>query len=472
MVISDRKNKLIKSSHRILLLMSIFDIMQSSACTFSSMAIPKNPDYPGSMGNETTCTIQGFFLALGLAVPLYNSSLNSFFLLSIRYKTDPKIFSRKVEPYLHAFSIFIPLIFSITFTVTGKMKPIMKAGCVPATRAGQIFFTVVIVICILVCLFTMCQICWTVISQKKSMDKYVFRRVNNQSVPPRSKRSLTSNDRETVKQAVMYTCAFFLTWTFPIIGGMIWKGGTGNPIPYWISILTNIFYPLQGFWNFLFYVRPGIHYVLKSTNKSFIGAVREVTFNGKALAVQRKSNRRSVSIKKSSCRWLPNGTATPDRRNKASHAPQCLSESEDNPETKRTILEGSLDDLEDHRSGPEEIPQESLSNFAVQEKQSGETRDFLQNGNPEGHFESLHIESCVNNDHEGNVNNALLEGIGDKPDFQSSQKRQQRRSSFFNLASVLCEANLDLDSNSDESSDKVSANYPQELEQAKMQNPK
>jgi len=387
MVISDRKNKLIKSSHRILLLMSIFDIMQSSACTFSSMAIPKNPDYPGSMGNETTCTIQGFFLALGLAVPLYNSSLNSFFLLSIRYKTDPKIFSRKVEPYLHAFSIFIPLIFSITFTVTGNMKPIMDTGCVPATRAGQIFFTVVIVFCILVCLFTMCQICWTVISQNVSMDKYVFRRMNSQSTPSRSNRSLSSNDRETVKQAVMYTCAFFLTWTFPITGGIIWKGGTGKPIPYWISILTMLFYPLQGFWNFLFYVRPGVYYVLESTDKSFIGALREVVFNGKTLSMERKKCRHSV-LNKNSSRRSSMKASWKDKRNitATSHSPQCLFESNDNPELKVTIAE---DNVENGLSESNEIVQEFVGEFSIQDKQSRESRNFLHKDSPEGHFEKF-----------------------------------------------------------------------------------
>jgi len=463
MVISDGERKLTKPSHRFLLLMSIFDIMQSTAGAFTSMAIPRNPDYPGSMGNETTCTIQGFFLALGLAVPLYNSSLNLFFLLSIRYNIDPKIFSRKVEPYLHAFSILVPLMFSITFAATGKMQP-RETVCAPTSKEGQIFLSIVVGCCILFCLYSMGQICWTVISQNRSTDKYVFKRMDNQNSSTRSNRALMSNDRETVKQALMYSSAFILTYTFPLVGGMIWKGGTGNPIPYWISILSNIFYPLQGFWNFLFYIRPGIDYVLQTTDKSLIGAVLEVVFNGKGLSMQRTRSQTSVSKKNPSCRWPPTHAAWQDKRNTTSTSKchNCISKVD--TEIKQTITEGILIDVETGHSQPEGIIlQESIRKFAVQDEQSGESKDFLHNDNREEHIQSLDLESCANNVHKSNVNNDVLDDTSQKAEIQSGRKEQQRRSSFVTLASVLCETDLDsLVSSSYDCSDQVHANKSQQ----------
>jgi len=461
MVISDRKNKLTKPSHRFLLLMSIFDIMQSSALAISSIAMPKNPDYPGTMGNDTTCVIQGFFATLGLAVPLYNSSLNLFFLLSIRYNIDPKIFSRNIEPYLHAFSTLVPLTLSIIFTVTGNMKPKVVA-CGPLSRKGFIFLSVLIIICILFCLYSMGGICWTVISQNKSMDKYVFKRINNQNTSLRSNKvTLSTNDRETLKQAVMYTCAFFLTYTSPLVAGVIWKGGTGKPVPYWNKILTSIFYPLQGFWNFLFYVRPGINYVLEATDKSFIGAVREVVFNGKALSIQRRSSPRTVSRKKASCRWSPTEASWQDKRGKISTSNCRRSPNTDmSPETKRTIMEGKLIDVENDTTAPEElILQESLNELVIQHSQRSDTRDSLhcspeqdKKSISEGQFKSLEFESCVNNGHRPNVGNGGLVAI-EQNEIQFSPRQQRRRSSFANLASVLCETDLEgLVFNSSESS--------------------
>jgi len=426
MVISDRKNKLIKPSHRFLLLMSIFDVMQSTAAAFSTMPMPKNPDYPGTVGNETTCTIQGFFMILGLAVPLYNSSLNLFFLLSIRYNIDPKIFSHKVEPYLHAFSILVPLTISITFAVTGKMKPRISV-CYPKSNAGYILISALLILCIIFCLYSMSHICWTVISQNRSMDKYIFKRMNNENNSTRSNRGLMSNDRETVKQAVMYTCAFFLTYTFPIVGGMIYF--MGYLIPFWSSILTNIFYPLQGFWNFFFYVRPGINYVLETTDKSFIGAVREVVFNGKALSMQRKNNPRSIA-RKTSLNMLSR------RKNSTFHS------FKPNTEIKLNSTEGVLDDEENSYYEPEErILHESLSD-AVQNEQNRETKNLSQNASRKGEFELSNLQPRVNNGHLPNVGNDLMEDFGHKAESQSGRIQQRRRSSFTSLASVLCETDL------------------------------
>jgi len=198
----------------------------------------------------------------------------------------------------------------------------------------------------------------------------------------------------------MYTFAFMLTYTFPLIGGFIDKGGL--VIPYSILILTNIFYPLQGLWNFAFYVRPGINHVLATTDKSFIGAIREVVFNGKALSIQRNISRRSVTKKNSSHKLSrPNDSRQDQRYNTStSYCHHCLYKS--NIETKRSITEEVLIDVENNHSEPEKvILQESLK------------------------------ASTVQDEHE------LLEDLGHKSEIQRGQ--QQRRSSFVNLASVLCE---------------------------------
>ena len=44
----------------------------------------------GAMGTTRTCEVQGFFLQLGLAIPMYNALLSIFFLLVIRYGVPEK----------------------------------------------------------------------------------------------------------------------------------------------------------------------------------------------------------------------------------------------------------------------------------------------------------------------------------------------------------------------------------------------
>merc|ERR1740139_1178214 len=108
MIISDRKRKLAKPFHRLVLLMSIFDVFQSLAIVISVAAFPQESNIHGAHGNARTCTAQGFFMVLGFAVPLYNSSLNIFYVLTIRYNFSPKRFA-KFEPVLHTIAILIPL---------------------------------------------------------------------------------------------------------------------------------------------------------------------------------------------------------------------------------------------------------------------------------------------------------------------------------------------------------------------------
>ena len=69
-ILSDRKRKLSRPYHRLMLMMSVFDVIQSAAMVFSVSAFPRQSGIYGAKGNELTCTLQGFLLALGMAVPL------------------------------------------------------------------------------------------------------------------------------------------------------------------------------------------------------------------------------------------------------------------------------------------------------------------------------------------------------------------------------------------------------------------
>lgn len=66
---------------------SIFDLVGSVAWGLSTLPIPKYDEYGretpiyGAMGNDATCTAQGFLLQLNFTAVFYNISLSTYYLL-------------------------------------------------------------------------------------------------------------------------------------------------------------------------------------------------------------------------------------------------------------------------------------------------------------------------------------------------------------------------------------------------------
>lgn len=104
-IMSSWKTKLKTPYHRILLCMSIMDVISSTGHLLSTSPIPSDSVYVyGAAGNVYTCTIQGVILTLGFAVPLYNLSLSFHYLLS----TINQCMKSKLEPIYHFVSLGFP----------------------------------------------------------------------------------------------------------------------------------------------------------------------------------------------------------------------------------------------------------------------------------------------------------------------------------------------------------------------------
>jgi len=295
-IISARKRKLTRPKNRLMLMMSFFDVLQSIAMVIATAAIPRETGIYGSVGNNVTCQIQGIFMILGISVPLYNTSLNLFYLLSIRYNMDPERFSHRIEPILHAISILGPTLFAAIYSTTGSIKP-SGTACIVPMDSSCVVFGILFTFCVIFSLFSMSSIAYMVYEQSKNIRRYMFRQQS----------STILEERETIIQALLYASAFLLTFTFPYIQAFYFLiKGEFSPA---LAVFTAIFYPLQGFWNFLFYIRPGVKHVRNiDPSKSLIGAVREVIFNTESVAnsflnnsgsrsrrVNRKSNKKYFS---------------------------------------------------------------------------------------------------------------------------------------------------------------------------------
>jgi len=136
LILSDRERKLGRPYHRLMLSMSCFDVFQSIAIALSPLPIPRETGIYGAKGNSLTCTVQGILITLGLAVPLYNSGLNVFYMLTIRYGFSSEQFA-KYEPFVHATGIMFPVSMAVISTVNDYISA-RKILCYPRSKLTSV----------------------------------------------------------------------------------------------------------------------------------------------------------------------------------------------------------------------------------------------------------------------------------------------------------------------------------------------
>ena len=323
------RTRLTTTQHRILLGMSVADILYSmSLATFNFMA-PKDDSYFiwNAKGSQATCSAQGFILFIGCASGLiYNCSLNIYYLSVVKYQKSDKYIREKIEPFLHGIPVVYALVISITLLAKQNLNNAGGGTCYDAIynpphcdgyedgeipegfeipcgrgRDGAVLFYYV---ALFVTLFivpiivgvSLAMIYRAVSKQERSIARYgatafmnSAQQTNASDISGSAKRgsivrtvrvSLSSTRRAStsstvsgpmhqtspsqqnsksrivLKRALGYSLAYFLAWTFMLIGfglnipGIKW--------PTWLGYLTSIFNPLQGSFNFLIYMYPHV----------------------------------------------------------------------------------------------------------------------------------------------------------------------------------------------------------------------
>lgn len=92
--------------HRIMLVLSLFDIASSIALFFGNWAMPRDTEYSfiyESYGNMFSCRVQGFLILLGwCGVVACNTFLSLNFLMAVKYNYSNIELKQKIERPLHA----------------------------------------------------------------------------------------------------------------------------------------------------------------------------------------------------------------------------------------------------------------------------------------------------------------------------------------------------------------------------------
>ena len=117
-VIRSKKNRHMLQQ-RIVLSMSIIDVIVSTTWFFSPLFVPDwSEDMHWTMGNQASCSTQGFIVQFSISSVVYNSALSLYYLLVIQFGwTEDRI--RRLEPFIHIIAISWGL---ITATVALFLK--------------------------------------------------------------------------------------------------------------------------------------------------------------------------------------------------------------------------------------------------------------------------------------------------------------------------------------------------------------
>jgi len=314
-ILANRRGSLRKVCNRVLLSMSFLDILQSINYGLSTIPSPRSSPFAwGAIGNTTTCEIQGFIAQLCFAIPYYNGALALYYLLKIRFNMKESHIRDKVEPFMHAFALLGNLGFAITSLCLNLYNSMgnfcylapYPLGCaqsdgIECTRGENalIFrwyfcgFWMISLFLFIPC--SMASVFWTVWQQERKMKRrYGFLNQPNRS----SGTEFTNGDQvrrnhsrltrisertnEVAKQGLAYVVAFFLTWMWSFILRLE-DQVTGPPNSAFLIILAQIFNPLQGFLNYLVYIRPRVSRMRKQDpNVSFLQAIYAATLSNSA----------------------------------------------------------------------------------------------------------------------------------------------------------------------------------------------
>jgi len=132
-IIAHGPSKLDNIYNRIMLGLSIFDMIGSFAQFLSTWPIPAGafvdggPDigdcYYGNVGTLTTCELQGFLIqSFAVAGPIYNAALCLYFVLYIQYNWSEQRL-RRIEPFMYGAALY-PMITAIPCWKFGLFNPV------------------------------------------------------------------------------------------------------------------------------------------------------------------------------------------------------------------------------------------------------------------------------------------------------------------------------------------------------------
>jgi len=251
---------------RVMLGLSSADAMASVVNILSTWPIPEGtPGVYLASGTVQTCTAQGFFNELGnMATPLYNASLCVYFARIVRDGWS----EHEIQIYNERVMHLIPTFVALTISVLGLIFDLYNNSgwlcwfaenpfgcandpdveCIRGELAEPFRWTHYAIIWSAI--FFIGYEMYSIYSFVKAYERSEYAESNDEG------RTSTrgTKAKKVAIQAGLFVGALYLTWFFTTLA-RIYNNITGRN-NFMLQLLMAIFFPLQGFFNSLIYIRP------------------------------------------------------------------------------------------------------------------------------------------------------------------------------------------------------------------------
>lgn len=326
------EKKLSTSYRRIIFGMSCMDIIYSLALSMTSLASPEGTEGKWNpVGNTVTCTLQGLALFIGVTgTTTYNCMLSIFYTLTIANGVSKATMSKRVEPFFHAIpflyatSASIFLLNKKSFNSNGSICMISSypqnchedasLDCSRGENADEhyrYFVGYPIVLMFFIIVSSMIYLYSAVVVQERRMSQYrmsqstlpegILRMRRNSEANNLSSSSTTPirqrttpegrNRRAAMIQCLCYVTAYLISWT-PVTLYLAVDDESEYLIV--IGIINVLLTPLQGFSNFLVFIRPQVKSVMDINRDASLWQAFKITITSKDLDISSMRRRQSL----------------------------------------------------------------------------------------------------------------------------------------------------------------------------------
>ena len=251
--------------------MSSCDLLVSSWFFLTSWPIPREADdIYGNMGNRVSCIAQVFFSQFSIAVIMYNASLSLFYLIKIRNGWSDKRIARRLESFMHAWALLFGIGTSTTTFGSAGFLPFDPLDCHESWKNGDgkttcirgnsaslyrwVFYYAPLWCTIAFVTIIIYLVYRHVRRVERQSERYGESQYYAQQQQQHARRRRQKYSQRVANQGFWYCGAFYATWFFPTVTRLVQVITGGAPYP--LVIITAIFVPIQGFFNFIVYVHP------------------------------------------------------------------------------------------------------------------------------------------------------------------------------------------------------------------------
>jgi hypothetical protein len=325
MLLQNNRKKLKSVKYRFLFALCLCDVFNSLTFVFWSLPIPKGtPGVWGAMGNKASCSAQGFLIQFGILGSFYNCALALYFYKSLCFNMKDEQIAKRYEKWIYIVSI----VWCLGTASAGWLQDLYSfsgLGCFYAPEPlrchrrddidcirgedaniyAWLYSGVPNFLLFNYIIYSMWMIYMKVKKVSRRAEQWSIgmvgastvsninlsrtevtqssdSNINDRSLHSRSHTlevasqlgSITGNanrgrsryaerTKEAALQAFLYVNAYFIThmWAFVVLIVEMF-GGTN---PFFLVLLENVFWPLQGFANVFIFLRPRIKSIQKTS---------------------------------------------------------------------------------------------------------------------------------------------------------------------------------------------------------------